>query len=188
MNTVEDMTLLEYMTKWFNTSMSRMAARGVTVDLTFRQFIDDVVTARQYASLQKTKEAGWLNSRQHRDNPMAYVITWKSYSARTSNVLNVDTVCFCTRAESRQRSKPVKGEALRDAHKSRIAAKMTGKEKAEEHREKIGEALTGRTLSAEHKANLKRPKQPWSEERKAAARKAAMDRAAAKRAMKGGAQ
>lgn len=166
-NTLESMSLQEYFVKWFTSAVTRMASKGVTIDITFLDFMTKVVTPRQYASLQKTMDAGWLNSRQATSNDRAYVITWKSYAARTSNVFNLETACFCTRAESEKRSKPAKGEALRPSHRANISKKLRGVPKTEEHAGAISEALTGRTLSLEHKQNLKKPKAPWTEERKA---------------------
>lgn len=166
-NTLENMTLQEYFVKWFTSAVTRMASKGVTIDITFLDFMTKVVTPRQYASLQKTMDAGWLNSRQATSNDRAYVITWKSYGARSTNVFNLETAYFCTRAESEKRSKPAKGEALRPSHRANISKKLRGVPKTEEHAGAISEALTGRTLSLEHKQNLKKPKAPWTEERKA---------------------
>jgi hypothetical protein len=168
MNTVQNMTLTEYFEKWFNTAVKRKAAQGVSIEITFVEFMNQIVTPRQYESLQKTKDEGWLNTRQRHDNPLAYVITWKSYSARSSNVFSVETACFCTRTESKSRAKPKKGEKLSDTHKQNISKGLKDKPKSEEHKQSISDSLKGREFSQEHKSNLKKPKAPWSEERKAA--------------------
>lgn len=183
-NTVQDMTLTDYLAKWFATATTRMTKEGVSVEITFVDFVNKVITPRQIASLQKTKDEGWLNVRQARTSDLAYVISWKSYAARSTNVYNLDTAAFCTRAESKARAKASKGERLRPSHCEKISAGLRDKPKAEGHCQNIREALTGRTLSEEHRANLKKPKQPWTEERRRQSSEAAKARAAEKKRSK----
>lgn len=180
-NTVQSMTLREYFVKWFTTATTRMIGEGVKVEISFLQFMNEVVTPRQYASLQKTMDEGWLNSRQAANQDLAYVITWKSYSARSTNVYNLDTAAFCTRSESKARAKPAKGETLRNSHREKISQASTGVPKTEEHCSNISEGLTGRVFSETHRQNLKNPKKPWTEERRRRSSEARKAAAAAKK-------
>ena len=180
-NTVQHMTLTDYLEKWFATATARMTAKGVSVEISFVDFVNKVITPRQIASLQKTMDEGWLNARQARTSDLAYVITWKSYAARSTNVYSLDTAAFCTRSESKARAKASKGEKLRPSHCEKISAGLRDKPKAEGHCQNISEALAGRTLSEEHRANLKKPKKPWTEERRRQFSEAAKARAAEKK-------
>lgn len=63
-----------------------------------------------------------------------------------------------------------KGDKLRPQHCASIQKAMQGRTKSEMHIASISDSLRGRTLSEEHKQNLRKPKEPWSEERKAARR------------------
>lgn len=183
-NTVQDMTLTDYLAKWFTTATTRMAKKGISVEISFVDFVSKVITPRQIASLQKTMDEGWLNSRQASSSDLAYVISWKSYAARSTNVYNLETAAFCTRSESKARAKASKGEKLRPSHCDKISAGLRNKPKSEEHRDSISEALTGRTLSEEHRASLKKPKKPWTEERRRQSSEAAKARAAEKKRSK----
>lgn len=71
-------------------------------------------------------------------------------------------------AHNRGKPSPLKGEPLSQKTKDKISEANKGKIKSQEHREKISAAKKGKKLS--NTANMKGPKAPWTEERKAARR------------------
>lgn len=139
--------LLEYLAKWYKTSTGKKVEEGVTVALSFNQFIA-LFEKRQLASLQKAIDGNYLFRQQHQENPYAYVFTWRSYRACSSNILNAETACVCSRLTSKQICLPQAGDKLRPNHCANISQSLTGKEKTAEHADNISKGKKGRSISA----------------------------------------
>lgn len=147
--------LLSYLKSWHETSCARQRAKGVTVDLSFQDFAD-LFTQRQMATLQKSMDAQRIRYLMDEANPYAFVLTWKSYAARSSNIFDKTTATVCSRIKSKQINSPQKGDTLRAEHKAKISKKLTGKPKSDDHRAAMSESATGSKKAG------------WSPERKAA--------------------
>jgi hypothetical protein len=150
--------LLAYLRAWHATTVSRKLAAGHRVDLPFAHFLD-LFEERQLASLQSAVEEDRLNGLQDRDNPYAYVATWRSYAARSSGIYDKTTAFICSRMKSDAINKPKPGDVLREDHRAAISKTLTGMPKSDDHKAALSEALKGTT------------KQPWSAERKAERRR-----------------
>ena len=144
---------------------------GVTVELTFQQFVG-LFEQRQLYSLQKAIERNRLRYQQREKNEFAYVATWKSYNARSTNVWSVDTACICSRQKSATINLPQAGDTLRPEHCDAISRSLTGKPKSETRCQNISASKKGVPIRG------------WTEERKAARRA----QLAARRAANGSAE
>lgn len=160
--------LTAYLQSWFTTSTQEKRKSGVSVTLTFPEFLA-LFNARQLNSLQKSIDANRLRYTQSEDNELALVLTWRSYSARTSNVFSKDTATVCSRRKSKQISLPKKGETLRLSHCAAISASLTGRTLSDETKDKISASSKGQ------------PKAAWSPARKAARSEQRKAQEAAKR-------
>jgi hypothetical protein len=160
--------LRAYLNSWYDTTAENKRKQDVVVELTFDQFVG-LFEKRQLASLQKSIDTNRLRYMQDDKNAFAYVATWKSYSARSTNVWSVETALICSRSKSSTVNLPQPGDKLRPLH-----------------RERISNSLTGRTLSDDHRSNISQgckgvSKTPWPEDRRARASVKASAREAAKR-------
>lgn len=164
--------LSAYLQSWYCSSTTEKMLQGVRVELTFEQFLD-LFEVRQLNSLQRAIDTDRLRYQQSADNKMAYVLTWRDYAARSSNVYSNETACVCARWKSAELSRPKPGDELRASHRAKIAAGLTGKLKTPEHRDAISEATAGVSKVA------------WSEERKAARSVLRQKQEAARRAVGG---
>ncbi len=158
-----------YLSSWYDTTAENKRNQGVIVELTLEQFIG-LFGTRQLRSLQKSIETNRLRYMQGIDNAFAYVATWKSYAACSSNVWSVDTALICSRSKSATVNLPQAGDKLRPGHC-----------------ENISKGLKGRTLSDDHRRNISDgckgvPKPKWSDEKRAKFKAVAAKREAAKRA------
>lgn len=159
--------LLTYLSKWYATSTRNKANDGAIIELTFDQFLS-LFEERQLDSLQKAIVEGRLTGQQFKTNPFAYVLTWKSYDARSSNVFSIDTACVCSRQKSEALSKPARGDKLRKSHRESISDSLVGVPKTQEHCNNISASLKGK------------PKKGWTPERRLARSKQIAERNAAK--------
>lgn len=147
--------LLAYLKSWFATSTGNKARSLVDVRLTFDEFLS-LFETRQLASLQRAIDANRLRDQQSETNQMAYVLTWRSYAARSSNIFDRDTACVCSRMKSAKINLPQKGDTLRPEHRANIGRKLKGRPKTADHRAAISAGAKGTT------------KVKWSPERRAA--------------------
>jgi hypothetical protein len=164
--------LESYLQKWHKTSTDKKAARGAVIQLTFVEFLT-LLNKRQLTSLQKAIDENRLGSLQHVENEYAYVLTWRSYSARSENVFNIHTAIVCSRMKSAAINKPQAGDKLRPSHKASISKTTTGVPKSQDHCANISAGKKGVKITG------------WSEERKAARRLQNELKRAAKQAAKG---
>jgi hypothetical protein len=148
---------LAYLESWHETSTNNQKAAGVEVDLPFQDFLD-LFGQDQLNSLQRAIDADRIRYQMDADNKFAFVLSWKSYSHRSSNKMNKDTAIICSRMKSAAINLPQAGDKLREAHKKAISESLTGLEKTDDHKKAIGEANKGKA------------KEPWSDERKEARR------------------
>ena len=149
--------LMAYLKSWYATSTDNQRKAGVEVALTFEEFLA-LFEKRQFSSLQKAIDLNRLRYQQDEKNQYAYVLTWQSYAARSTNILSKDTAIVCSRMKSSTINLPQKGDKLRPSHCQSLSRSLTGKPKSEEHRKNISEGKKGRKISG------------WTEERKAARR------------------
>ncbi|WP_152639779.1 hypothetical protein [Sphingobium bisphenolivorans] len=161
--------LAAYLRSWYETTVKSKTAAGVTVNLTFDEFLA-LFEKRQLNSLQKAIDANSIRYLQDEHNPYAYVATWKSYAACSSGVYDVNTALICSRMKSAKINLPAAGDKLRPSHCANIRRSLTGVEKTEEHCQAISEAKKGKPIAG------------WSEERKTARRELRQAQEAAKRA------
>lgn len=155
-----------YLTSWFHTSTGNKADAGVVVELTFDQFLS-LFEKRQLASLETAIMRNRLRDQQGSENPLAYVLTWRSYVARSSNVYSVETAMVCSRRKSAKLGLPAKGDMLRPSHCENISTSLTGVAKTDEHCANISAGKRGQKIAG------------WSDERKAERRQQIADRKAA---------
>lgn len=160
--------LKAYLKSWYGTSTQNKRNVGVEVTLTFDEFLS-LFEKRQLLSLEKAIDANSIRYQQDVNNQYAYVLTWKSYAACSSNVFSKDTAIVCSRMKSAKINLPQKGDKLREKHRENISKGKTGKAQTEEHRAAISDGKKGQKIAG------------WSEERKAARRKLRQDQEAAKR-------
>ncbi len=149
--------LTAYLESWYATSTARKTDAGVQVELTFSQFVS-LFTAKQITTLEKAIEAKRLRYFMDAKNPYAFVLTWRSYAARQTDVFSVTTAQVCSRLKSKADSRVKKGETLSSRTRARISEGKRGKPIDKQHKANISNALKDR------------PKQPWTEERRAARR------------------
>jgi len=161
-----------YLEKWYSTSIAKKAEKGASVSLTFDQFLDLLGTNRA-ASLQRAMNENRLSGQMHEENPWAFVLTWRSYAARSSNVYDANTAIVCTRMESSRRKLPEKGDTLRPSHRAALSRKLTGRTLTQEHRDNISKGRAGQ------------PGRQWTAEQKAAASERRRAAEAAKRSIGG---
>jgi len=147
--------LMAYLRSWYETSTTNKAEEGVVVELTFTQFLS-LFEKRQIASLEKAIANNSLRDQQHEKNKFAYVLSWKSYSARSTNIYSIDTAIVCSRLKSAKLAIPQKGDKLRPGHCNAISNALSGKPKTQEHADNISFAKSGREIAK------------WSPERKKA--------------------
>lgn len=143
-----------YLRSWFNTSIENKRKAGAVIELTYEQFMEHVITPRQVKSLDKAYSEFRLKDQQAISNPYAYVITWVSYSAKTTNIYNVNTAVVTTRVKSSIISKPKKGEKLRPSHVANLSKSMTGKKKSDDHRRNISDSMKGRVVSDDTRQSI----------------------------------
>lgn len=165
--------LRAYLQSWYDTTAENKRADGVVVELTFPQFVG-LFAKKQLASLQRSIDANRLRYLQGEKNAYAYVATWKSYAACSTNVWSVETATICSRSKSARINLPQAGDKLRPRHRQNISKSLTGLEKSDDHRTAISEATKGK------------PKAGWSDERRAARSAQRQAQEAEKRAHKGG--
>ncbi|WP_088184041.1 hypothetical protein [Sphingobium sp. Z007] len=147
--------LLAYLKSWHSTSTGKQAAAGHTVNLPFQDFLD-LFEPRQLKTLQDAIDANRIRYLQNEDNKFAFVLTWKSYAARSTGQFNKDTATICSRQKSATINLPQSGDTLRDDHKAAISAKLSGVAKSDEHRANMSAAAKGSSKVA------------WTSERKEA--------------------
>ncbi|QHD66815.1 hypothetical protein GS397_06990 [Sphingobium yanoikuyae] len=158
--------LYAYLVSWHETSTTKQREAGSVVNLPFQDFFD-LFTARQLKTLEEAIAANRIRYLMDVKNPYALVLSWKSYAAKSLNVMDKTTATICSRMKSRQINLPQKGDTLREDHKEAIAKKLTGVAKTEEHRANMSLAQKGSKKAG------------WTEERKAERRKLIADKKAA---------
>ena len=146
-----------YLKSWYTTSTSRKIEKSIKVTLTFDEFVS-LLSPNQLATLERSLNCGWLEYLQTENNPYALVLTWKSYSARSSRVFSVETATVCSRHKSKQINIIQKGDAMRPEHREAISKGKKGKPLDTKHKENISKGKKGKKIKG------------WSEERKAARR------------------
>lgn len=149
--------LRRYLEDWHRTSTTRKSEDGIQVDLSFGAFL----ALFSEKNLETLENAIWykrLRYLQDKANPLALVVTWKSYAARSTNAFNSETAIVCARYISKRISLVQPGDALRVSHAANIGEALRGKPKTDDHRANISESCKGK------------PKALWTEERKAARR------------------
>ncbi len=146
--------LLGYLRSWYETTAANKRDQGVIVELTLEQFLG-LFSKRQLRSLQNSIDTKRLRYMQAVDNIFAYVATWKSYAACSSNVWSVDTALICSRNKSATVNLPQAGDKLRPGHCDNISKSLIGRRLEDDHRANISEGCKGV------------PKTPWTEERRA---------------------
>ena len=146
--------LTGYLRSWYDTTAENKRTEKVVVELTFDQFVS-LFDKRQLRSLQKSIDCNRLRYMQSVDNAFAYVATWKSYAARSSNVWSVETALVCSRSKSATVNLPGPGDKLRPDHCANISKSLSGRRLSDDHKANISESSQGST------------KAPWSEERRA---------------------
>jgi len=164
--------LMSYLKSWYTTSSNKQTKAGVSVTLTFEEFLA-LFEKRQLASLQTAIDTNRIRYQQDDKNQFAYVLTWRSYAARSTNVLSKDTAIVCSRMKSASLALPQKGDKLRPGHCMKVSKGLIGKAKSEEHAKHISEGKKGQKIAG------------WSEERKAARSALRKQQEAAKQAAKG---
>ncbi len=164
--------LTSYLKSWYATSIHNKREAGVEVTLTYSEFLN-LFEVRQLASLEKAIEENRIRYQQDENNKFAYVLTWQSYAACSTNVFSRDTALICSRMKSATINLPQKGDKLRDSHCQNLSRSLTGKRKSEEHRKNISEGKKGRKIRG------------WTEERKAIRSAQRQAQEAAKRAVGG---
>jgi hypothetical protein len=148
--------LRSYLEKWFNTSTANQTRRGVEVRLTLEQF-HELIGPKRAASLQRAIDQNRLAGQMHEENPYAYVLTWASYNARSTNVFDETTAIVCTRLESSRRKLPQKGDTLRASHRQALSKKLSGRTLSQDHKDNISKGRSGQ------------PGRVWTQEQKDAA-------------------
>jgi len=170
--------LLAYLKSWHQTSTGNKTAAGHTVDLPFQDFLD-LFEPKQLKTLQDAIDANRIRYLQDKGNKYAFVLTWKSYAARSTGQFNKDTATICSRLKSKAINLPKAGDTLREDHKAAISAKLTGMAKSDEHRANMSEAAKGSKKAAWTPERKEARRQQIAEKKAAAAatRKAAEDAA-----------
>jgi hypothetical protein len=146
--------LAAYLTKWHATTVKKKLHAGCEVNLSLDEFVS-LLEKRQLNSLQKAMDEERLEGQQNSRSPFAYVATWKSYAARSTNIYNAQTAVICSRMKSERINRPMPGDVLRPAHREKISHGLTGRELTPEHRQNISHGCKGV------------PKAAWTEQRKA---------------------
>lgn len=167
--------LMNYLKSWHQTSTAKQTKNGATVNLPFQDFLD-LFDPKQITTLQNAMDAQRIRYFMNEKNDFAFVLTWVSYAARSSNVFDKTTATICSRLKSRQLATPQKGDTLRDDHKDAISKTLTGKAKTIEHAGNISVGKKGVPISG------------WTEERKEARKKQLADKKAAQLAASNAAQ
>lgn len=160
-----------YLRSWHNTATTRKIKDGFTVELSFSDFLS-LFQKHQLVSLQKRIDNDSIRYFMADTNQMAYVLTWTSYSARSSRVFDKNTATVCARWKSAQINLPQKGDELRPEHRANIGASLKDKPKSEDHKKAISDGSKGVAKAA------------WTPERKAARSAQRQAQEAAKKAAK----
>lgn len=149
--------LRTYLEKWHATTVRKKTEAGHEVRLSFDEFVA-LFKPSHLASLDRAMAANRLNYFQNEKNQFALVASWRSYAACSSGVYDSSTAIICSRNLSKQLSLPKPGDKLRLSHRANVSKAKMGVPQTQEHREAISAALKNQ------------PKQPWTDERKAARR------------------
>lgn len=147
--------LTAYLQSWFDTSTKDKRSKGITVTLTYEQFVG-LFHTRQIKTLEAAIADNRLRYLQDRDNPFAFVLTWRGYEHCQTDVFSADTACICSRQKSKMINSIQVGTRLSARTRAKIGAAKRGKPLDQEHKDALSASLTGK------------PKTPWTEERKAA--------------------
>jgi hypothetical protein len=146
--------LRSYLESWHKTSTTRKRNQGIKVDLSFDAFTA-LFSQKQFETLENAIWHNRLVFLQNRANRLAFVLTWRSYAARSTNVFNSETAMICCREKSARINKAGAGDVLRPAHAAKIRKALTGKPKTAKHRNNISKGCKGK------------PKVQWTDDRKA---------------------
>lgn len=145
-----------YMRGWYDKVAQKQSKRGILFALTYEDFLE-LWGQRRLATMQKHLDDGTIYARMSGNNPFAFVVTWKSYAAKQSGVMNLETAQVCTRSKSKSDNGMRRGDKHSQEVKDRISASKLGKTHSEDHRKALSAALTGvkkGPMSAEHKAKI----------------------------------
>ena len=82
-----------------------------------------------------------------------YLLTWKSYAAMQTKVMNLDTACIANYIESKNNCRMKVGDTHTDLAKEKISKYRTGQVHSEETCNSISESLTGLTRTVTDKEN-----------------------------------
>lgn len=132
----------DYLRSWFATSMAYQISKGRRFELTYAEFLE-LWGARRLRTMQKHMDNGSVYNRMNASNGYGYVVTWKSYAAKQSGVMNAETAQVCTRDKSRRDNAMKKGDTHTPAARKAISDSKLGKSHSADHRAAISASLKG---------------------------------------------
>lgn len=145
-NPVLQARLMAYLTSWYETSTQNQRNASVEVTLTLKDFLS-LVKPHVKLKLTRSLNAGTIHRDQASDNKNAYVLTWASYAARSTNVMDKTTAVVVTRQMSELLCLPKKGDKLRPGHRAKISKSNTGKTNTPEHNQNISAGKKGKKIA-----------------------------------------
>lgn len=159
----------------FSRAKKYQEGRGVVFTLTFDQLLSKITPSRWKRMESKMRSGEYSDFMK---SAFGYVITWKNREALNTKVMNIDTVAFLNREDSKLNSRFIKGDKHTDKAKAAIGNSRRGKKMSDETKSKISAKKTGVKQDAEvvaaRAAKLKN--KPKSEEHKARMAEAARQR------------
>jgi hypothetical protein len=159
--------------------------RGVRFDLTLDELLSKITVSR-WRKMEAKMAKGEAEFLKFMAGGYGYVISWKNRKALRGKVMNIDTVAFINRDDSKLNSRFVAGDKHTEKAKKKQGDANRGKVASQETREKIRQSKLGKKQSEETVAARaeKLKGVPKSEEHKERMREAARKRWAKVRAAK----
>ena len=127
---------------WLETSRAYQASKGRVCALTYAEFLE-LWGAKRLRVMDKYMADGSIYNRMNAGNGYGFTLTWKSYAAKQTGVLNMETAQVCMRDKSRRDNAMKKGDEHTQEAKDRISAAKRGKTHSAAHRQAISESMKG---------------------------------------------
>lgn len=139
--------ILAYLQSWFEKVHAKKANKGVTLNLSFQEWLD-LWGKRRISSLTKWKDEGSLMARMRRSTPddlndNGYVFSPISFAASQSDVQDKANMQICTRGKAKLDCRMKKGDKHTPQSIARISKSKSGKKNSDDHNRKIAATMTG---------------------------------------------
>jgi len=131
--------LMIYLSKWLSKSQAYQTSNGVVFKIALPEFIQ-LIGPKRLKKLDTWLAEGFGN-KMHRDNPYAWVLTWKE--GRRCEIMDLNTARVTTREISKMAGRLKAGDKHSERAKERIGDAKRGKAQSEDHKRARSEVQKG---------------------------------------------